>query len=89
MDHVPIIDDDNKLVGIVTSWDLAKALAHGKGTLGEVMTTKVITARENESGDVVARRLAQHNISGMPVVDDAKRVIGIVTTDDLAKLLRK
>jgi len=25
----------------------------------------------------------------MPVVDDAKKVIGIVTTDDLAKLLRK
>ena len=89
VDHVPIVDDDNRLVGIVTSWDLAKALAEGKNTLEEVMTTKVITARENESGDVVARRLAQHNISGLPVVNDARRVIGIVTTDDLAKLLRR
>jgi len=89
VDHIPIVDDDNKLVGIVTSWDLAKALAEGKTTLKEVMTTQVITARENESEDVVARRLAQHNISGMPVIDDAKRVIGIVTTDDLAKLLRR
>ena len=89
VDHVPIVDDENRLIGIVTSWDLAKALAEGKSRLEEVMTTKVITARENESGDVVARRLAQHDISGMPVVDDAKKVIGIVTTDDLAKLLRK
>jgi len=89
VDHVPIVDDDNRLVGIVTSWDLAKALAQGKSKLEEVMTTKVITAQENESGDVVARRLAQRNISGMPVVDDARKVIGIVTTDDLAKLLRK
>jgi len=89
VDHIPIVDDDNKLVGIVTSWDLAKALAEGKNTLDKVMTTKVITARENESEDVVARRLSQHDISGMPVVDDENRVIGIVTTDDLAKLLRK
>jgi len=88
VDHIPIVDDENRLVGIVTSWDLAKALAKGKKTLDGVMTTKVITARENETGDVVARRLAQHNISGLPVVDEAKRVIGIVTTDDLAKLLR-
>ncbi len=89
VDHIPIVDDNDKLVGIVTSWDLARALAEGKRTLVEVMTTKVITARENESGDIVARRLAQHNISGMPVVDDVKRVIGIVTTDDLARLLRR
>jgi len=89
VDHIPIVDDDNRLIGIVTSWDLAKALAQGKRMLEEVMTTKVITTRENESGDVLARRLAQYNISGMPVIDDEKRVIGIVTTDDLAKLLRK
>jgi len=89
VDHVPIVDDDNRLVGIVTSWDLAKALAQGKSTLEEVMTRKVVTARENETGDLVARRLAQHKISGVPVVDDARRVIGIVTTDDLAKFLRR
>jgi len=89
VDHVPIVDDDNRLVGIVTSWDLAKASAQGKSTLEEVMTRKVVTARESETGDLVARRLAQHKISGVPVVDDARRVIGIVTTDDLAKFLRR
>jgi len=52
------------------------------------MTTKVVTARENELPDIVARRLAQHNISGVPVIDDMRRVIGIVTTGDLARFIQ-
>jgi len=85
IDHLPVVDDESKLVGIVTSWDLAKAIAHDKKRLGEIMTRRVITAFENESIDVVARRMAQHNISGVPVVDKLNRVIGILTTDDISR----
>jgi len=87
IDHVPIVDESNKLIGIVTSWDVAKAVAEGKTNLKDVMTSRVIAARQSETVDVVANRLLKHNISGMPVVDDENRVIGIVTTDDLAKTL--
>ncbi|MEM3754507.1 MAG: homocysteine biosynthesis protein [Candidatus Bathyarchaeia archaeon] len=89
IDHVPIVNEKNKLIGIVTSWDIAKAVAKRKKRLEEVMTTKVITARENEPIEIVAKRLSQYNISGMPVVDNENHVIGIVTTNDLAKLLRR
>ena len=87
IDHLPVVDETKTLIGIVTSWDLARALASGKGKLAEIMTKRVITALQNESIDVVARRMAKHNISGMPVVDEANRVIGIVTTDDISKRL--
>ncbi|MEM2341808.1 MAG: homocysteine biosynthesis protein [Candidatus Bathyarchaeia archaeon] len=85
VDHLPIIDDEGKLVGIVTSWDLAKAIAYDKRRINEIMTRRVIAAFENESIDVVARRMAQHNISGVPVVDKLNHVIGILTTDDISK----
>lgn len=87
IDHLPVVDETKTLIGIVTSWDLARALASGKGKLAEIMTKRVITALQNESIDVVARRMAKHNISGLPVVDEANRVIGIVTTDDISKRL--
>ena len=87
IDHLPVVDSDGKLIGIVTSWDLARAIANGKHLLSEIMTRRVITAREEESIDVVARRMAQHNISGLPVVDDTRRVSGIITTDDISKKL--
>jgi CBS domain-containing protein len=87
IDHLPVVDETKALVGIVTSWDIARALASGKGRLAEIMTKRVITASWNESVDVVARRMAKHNISGVPVVDEANRVAGIVTTDDISKKL--
>lgn len=87
IDHLPVVDEEARLKGIVTSWDLAVAVANEKRKLSEIMTKKVITALENESIDVVTRRMNQHNISGVPVVDKANRVIGIMTTDDVSKKL--
>lgn len=84
IDHLPIVDDEGRLIGIVTSWDLARAIAYNKRKVEEIMTRRVVTAFENEPIDVVARRMAQHNISGVPVVDRMNRVIGILTTDDIA-----
>jgi len=87
IDHIPIIDEKSRLIGIVTSWDLAKAIAQDKRKVREIMTTRVITALEDESIDVVARRMAQHRISGVPVIDGSRRVIGILTTDDISRRL--
>jgi len=87
IDHLPIVDEGKKLIGIVTSWDLANALALEKKKLSEIMTRKVITAREDEAIDIIAQRVSRHNISGLPVVDSENRVIGIVTTDDISKKL--
>jgi len=85
-DHLPVVDNENKVVGIVTSWDIAIAVGKRKRKLSEVMTSKVITAREDEPIDVVARRLETNNISGAPVVDHGGRLRGILTTDDISRL---
>ncbi len=87
IDHLPVIDGNGRLIGIVTSWDLAKAIANDKRILSEIMTRNVITAREDESIHVVAQRMAQHNISGLPVIDDDRKIRGIITTDDISKNL--
>lgn len=88
-DHLPIVDDDGKLVGIVTSWDIAVAVATKKRRLSEIMAHKVITATEDEPIDAVARILDKHKISGVPVVNAKGELKGILTSDDLSKLLRK
>jgi len=85
IDHLPVVDEESKLMGIVTSWDLAKAIAQEKKWLKEIMTKRVITARPDESIDSIVRRMSLHNISGVPVVDEMNRVIGIVTTDDISR----
>jgi uncharacterized protein (DUF39 family)/CBS domain-containing protein len=87
IDHVPIVSEEGALIGIVTTWDLTKALAEDKKTLKEIMTRYVITARESERIDDVAKRMAQHHISGLPVVDDLMRVKGLITSDDISRKL--
>jgi len=53
------------------------------------MTRRVVVARENEPVDVVARRIDKYNISGLPIVDDENRVKGIVTAEDISRLIGK
>jgi uncharacterized protein (DUF39 family) len=88
VNHLPVVDDQGVLIGIVTSWDIAKAVATGKtGSVSEIMTRKVITALPDEPIEVAARKMEQHSISALPVVDAKRRVVGLVTSEDLSKLL--
>ncbi|MDH5440704.1 MAG: CBS domain-containing protein [Candidatus Bathyarchaeota archaeon] len=47
----------------------------------------MITATTDEAIDVVVRRMSRHNISGVPVIDETNRIIGILTTDDISRKL--
>jgi len=86
-DHLPIVDEKGKLVGIVTSWDIAVAVGTGKRRLSEILTSKVIVASENEPIDAIARKLETHGISGVPVVSTGGELRGILTSEDLSKLI--
>jgi CBS domain-containing protein len=53
-------------------------------TVQDVMTRDVVTARPDTSFQELVRLLTSHRISAVPVVDDAGRVVGIVSESDLA-----
>ncbi|MBE2900506.1 hypothetical protein DNK57_06830 [Methanothermobacter thermautotrophicus] len=89
INHIPVVDSEGILRGIVTSWDIADAVARGKRRLRDIMTRRVVVARENEPVDVVARRIDKYNISGLPIVDDENRVKGIITAEDISRLIGK
>jgi len=88
VNHLPVISASNKLIGIVTAYDISKAVALNKGdSLKGIMTRRVVTATPDEPIDLAARRLERHNISALPVIDQANTVIGIITSEELSKLL--
>jgi len=87
INHLPVVDEKNKLLGIVTSWDIANAVAHGRNKLTDVMTKKVIIAREEEPVDVIARRIDKNKISGLPIIDKDNRVKGMITAEDISRLI--
>jgi len=84
---VVVTDEQGKLRGIVTSWDITKAVAKGKRRLANIIIRKVVTTKPDESLEAASRKMAQHQISALPVIDQARKVLGIVTSEDIAKLL--
>lgn len=51
----------------------------------DIMTKEVITVREEDTVETCAKLLTKHNLSGLPVVDEAGRVKGIITEGDLIR----
>ncbi|MFA4827779.1 MAG: CBS domain-containing protein [Thermodesulfovibrionales bacterium] len=49
----------------------------------DIMTTDVITVKPSTTIEELSQKLMKHNISGLPVVNDAGDLIGIVTENDL------
>jgi uncharacterized protein (DUF39 family)/CBS domain-containing protein len=88
VNHISIVKN-GKLDGIVTSWDVAKAVARGKKKLDDVAVKSVITAKPTETLGIVSERLKRHQISALPVVDSHGAVLGIITAEDVSKFIQK
>jgi glutamate dehydrogenase (NAD(P)+) len=84
-DIIAVLSSD-KLVGVVTVWDITKAIAEGSMdvTLDKIMTQDVITAHPNFTILDIIRELEQYKISAMPVVDEGI-VLGKVDSDLIAQ----
>ena len=87
VNHIVVVDEQGKLCGIVTSWDITRAMAEGRKALADVVSRRVVTAKPDEPLETASKRMAQHNISALPVIDGERRVLGIVTSEDVSKLL--
>ncbi|TFG20797.1 MAG: CBS domain-containing protein [Promethearchaeota archaeon] len=83
MNHIVITNRAKILLGIVTSFDITKALAQNKTELKEIITKRVVTASDNDPIEIAARKMRNNNISALPVIDDNKKVVGIITSEEL------
>ena len=82
-----MIAKNGKLAGIVTAWDVSKAVALKYTRLEQIMTKDVFTSRLNDPIEHAAKSMNEHNISALPVVDENLRVIGMVTGDGISRLI--
>jgi len=84
---VPIVDTDNKVIGIVSEFDLLKAIEEGKDlskvTAGEIMTKGGISVGPDTPAMEIIHLLQSKHLIRVPVVDAEGKLIGIVARRDI------
>ena len=82
---IPVVDDDNKLLGIVTNRDL-RFEKNSMRPIKEVMTSQnLITAKEGTSLKDAELILQEHKIEKLPVVSSDNILVGLITFRDITK----
>ena len=82
---IPVVDDENHLVGIVTNRDLRFEKDMNKH-IDEVMTKEnLITTKQSTDLESASQILQQYKIEKLPVVDKDNKLIGLVTYKDITK----
>ncbi len=85
---VPVVDDQQRVLGVITDRDVCIAVAtrHRRPeelTVGAVMTHRLFTVRPEEDVHLALERMRRERIRRLPVVDADQRLVGIVSTNDL------
>lgn len=85
----PVVDNDGRLEGLLTRENLIRGLSqHGPGaTAGMVMTTGFEPVGPRAAFEEVLERLRGARLTALPVVDEARHVVGLITADNITDLL--
>ncbi len=87
--YLYVVDEDNLLRGIVSARQLVSSLGRPDRSLGEMMETDVEVALVTEDQESVAEKVEKFNLLAIPVVDSGRRMLGIITHDDVIDVVRE
>ncbi len=89
--HIPVVNEDGTIEGIVTSYDLMKLNLkfeeYDSMLIEQVMTRKIVTLQPEEKIGAAARIFLRHLFHGLPIVDENRHLQGIVTTHDVMRFV--
>lgn len=99
--RVPVVDRDNHVVGIISDRDVRDASPSKATTLdmyemhyllaeikaSNIMTEKPITIKPRDTVEKAAMIMLDKKIGGLPVVDDSGKLVGIISDQDVFKVL--
>lgn len=83
---LPVVDANNHVLGVVTDFDLLKAITDGKDMqtvkATEIMGRPAICVEEDDDIEIVITKMTTHNFVQIPVVRDGK-LVGLISRADI------
>ncbi|MEU2563208.1 CBS domain-containing protein [Streptomyces longispororuber] len=97
---LPVVDEDDKVLGVTSRTDLVRARTGRSGrldrspadavtvtvTVGDVMSSPAVTVHPEQTVPDAARLMGRRGVERLPVVDEEDRLIGIATRSDLLRV---
>ncbi|MEQ8846319.1 magnesium transporter [Botrimarina sp.] len=83
-----VVDEENRLLGLVSARQLVTHYLRPDQPINELMQRDVVTVRAMDDQEAVAEKVADYDFLAIPVVDDDRRLLGIITHDDIIDVLR-
>jgi IMP dehydrogenase len=80
-----LVEEGGKLAGIITRRDITFE-KNDKRKVSEVMTREVITAKAGTTIEQAKEILHKQRIEKLPVIDEKKRIVGLITSKDILKM---
>jgi len=98
--RLPVIDEENVLIGIISDGDVREALSIYNTTnpyapdqdeillaVDEIMSAPVFAVGPDEPVSKAVKLMLQHKFGGVPVVNEERHPIGVITESDIFRLL--
>ncbi|PID38072.1 MAG: magnesium transporter [Deltaproteobacteria bacterium] len=85
--YVYVVNEVEQLLGVVSLRQLVTTKP--ETTLFELMTSEIVSVEPDEDQEEVAKIASRYGLLAVPVVDDANKLLGIVTVDDVIDVLRE
>ena len=87
--YLYIVDDENHLRGLVSARELLAGMRAPNRKLSEIMQTDLIAAHVMDDQEEVANKVARMDVLAIPVVDLERRLVGLITHDDVIDVVRE
>lgn len=91
--HVLVVDEDQRLCGVISDRDILRALARTLNwktkAINEIMTRDALTVAPDTPISIAIREMLTNHMSCLPVIGSDGRVCGIVTSTDLLTAYEK
>ncbi|MDZ4724881.1 MAG: CBS domain-containing protein [Leptospira sp.] len=91
--HIPILDKNQKLVGVLSDRDLLKTISFSgtiiHTTVKEIMAKKILTGSLQTEIRYAAKVMLDEKVGSLPIVDDNGKILGIITRTDLIRAMVK
>lgn len=81
--YIYVVDDTNHLRGVLSTRMLVSSFGKLDRTVADLMDTDILTVNATDDQEEVARTVAKYDLLAIPVVDEHRHMLGIITHDDV------